>query len=339
MPRVAIIGTGLIGSSIGLRLRESDIDDLTLVGYDKERGVSRQAKRIGAIHEEARDEASAVRGCSLVILSTPVLALRTAMEAIGPALERDVVVTDTGSTKTEVMGWAETSLPRQAFVGGHPMAGKTDAGPKFAEASLFEGAHWAIVPSGGATEGAVRAVQSLVETLGAKTMFMDAGEHDAYVAAISHLPMMAATALFTLAHGSDAWPELSRLAAGGFKDASRLAGTERDVAFDIAVTNRTQIVHWIARYREALLDLQERLADEDGEEELFRYLAQASWDHANFVEAGPTERATDDGSDLPRMDFASFLMGEAMASRMRDITRRSEERLVEAERKQRLTRG
>ena len=338
MPRVAIIGTGLIGSSIGLRLRASDIDDLTLVGYDRERGVARQAKKLGAIDDEARDEVSAVRGCSLVILSTPVLALRTAMEAIGPALEPDVVVTDTGSTKAEVMGWAQTTLPRQVFVGGHPMAGKTDAGPQFAEASLFEDARWAIVPSAGATDGAVRAVQSLVETVGAKEMFMDADEHDAYVAAVSHLPMMAATALFTLARASDAWPELSRLAAGGFTDSSRLAGTERDIAFDIAVTNRAQIVHWIARYREALLDLQERLADEEGEEELFRYLAQASWDHANFVETGPAERESEGGSDLPRMDFASFLMGEAMASRMRDIGRRTEERLADAERQRRLTR-
>lgn len=342
MPRVAIIGTGLIGASIGLRLRAaSDLPDLEVVGADRESGRAKRAQKIGALDTTARDAPAAVRDASLVILSTPVLALRRVMAEIAPALQEGAIVTDTGSTKGDVMAWAEQELPRTVyFVGGHPMAGRTESGPDFADAALFEGARWAIVPSATASEGALKTVRSLVETVGAKEMFMDAAEHDAYVAAISHLPLMAASAMFNIVRGSEAWPELSLLAASGFKGATRLAGTEPNVAFDIAVTNRTQIVHWLERYREALRELQERIADEEQEEELFRLLAEASWEYTNFIEGAVGRTEVDEkGSDFRGMDFSTMLMGEAMASKMRDLTQRSEERLQELERQQRLTRN
>ena len=233
MPRIAIIGTGLIGASIGLGLKASgEIEGLEVAGYDRSSDNLKQAKRMGALDFSARDAQEAVRGAAIVVLATPLLAMRRIMHEIAPALEQGAVVTDTGSTKAEVMEWAAGELPQPvAFVGGHPMAGKTDAGPDSAEAGLFRNARWVIVPATRSAATAVDAVRGMIETLGAKVTFMDAEEHDAYVAAISHLPLMAATALFTLAHGSDAWPELSQLAASGFKDTTRLAGTEPNMAF------------------------------------------------------------------------------------------------------------
>jgi prephenate dehydrogenase len=261
------------------------------------------------------------------------------MADIAPALEEGAIVTDTGSTKTEVIAWAGRELPDEnSFVGGHPMAGKTDAGPSFAESNLFEGARWVIVPSRHASEGAVRTVRNLVETMGATEMFMDAEEHDAYVAAISHLPLMAATAMFTMTRDSEAWPEMSKLAAGGFNDTTRLAGTEANVAFDIAVTNRTQIVHWLERYREALADLQERLSDEEGED-LFRHMAQTSWDYTSYREGATGREEIDQkASPMPRAELGNLFMGEALASKMRELTAASEERLRELDREERLTR-
>lgn len=340
MPRIAIIGTGLIGASIGMRLREkSEIKNLEVVGSDREFDHAKRAEKIGALDSAVRDPRQAVHDASLVILATPVLSLRGVMVDIAPALEEGAIVTDTGSTKAEVMTWAERELPDQtSFIGGHPMAGKTDSGPAFADPNLFEGARWAIVPARDASEGALRTVRSLAETMGAREMFMDAEEHDAYVAAISHLPMMAAMAMFTMAHDSEAWPEMSKLAAGGFKDMTRLAGTEPNLAFDIAVTNRTQIVHWLERYREALRELQERLSD-DEDEELFRHIAMASWDYSSYREGAIGREEIDQKtSQIPRAEIANLFMGEALANKMRDLTQASEERLKEMERKDRLTR-
>jgi prephenate dehydrogenase len=174
--------------------------------------------------------------------------------------------------------------------------------------------------------------------MGATEMFMDAEEHDAYVAAISHLPLMAATAMFTMTRDSEAWPEMSKLAAGGFNDTTRLAGTEANVAFDIAVTNRTQIVHWLERYREALADLQERLSDEEGED-LFRHMAQTSWDYTSYREGATGREEIDQkASPMPRAELGNLFMGEALASKMRELTAASEERLRELDREERLTR-
>jgi prephenate dehydrogenase len=341
MPRVAIIGTGLIGASIGLAMRQrSKIKGLELVGYDRESANAKRAQKIGAIDSTARSPREAVRDASMVVIATPVLAVRKIMVEIAPALDEGAVVTDTGSTKTDVMSWAAQELPDTvSFVGGHPMAGKTETGPEHASVDLFDGARWAIVPAPDASEGALKTIRAMAETAGAKELFMDAEEHDAYVAAISHLPMMAATAMFNMTRESEAWPEMSLLAAGGFKDTTRLAGTDADMSFDIAATNRTQIIHWIERYRESLRELQERLTNEEDEEELYRYLAQTNWDYTGF-RAGVIGREEIDqkNSQIPKSDFSSMIMGEAIAGKMRELTEASEERLKELERTQRLKR-
>lgn len=342
MRRVAIIGTGLIGASIGLRLKDAGkIPDLEIAGFDRDGGAGRAARSAGAIDISMRNPRDAVQDASLVILCTPVLALRKTMQDIAPILEDGAIVTDTGSTKADVMAWAEEELPSNvSFIGGHPMAGKTMSGPGAADASLFEGARWVIVPPKNAPQDAVDTVNGLVDRMGAKGMFMDPEEHDSYVAAISHLPQLAATALFTLAHNSDAWPEMSLLAATGFRDSTRLAGTEPNVSFDIAATNRTQIIHWLERYIEGLSEIKERLASEDGEEELFRYLAQSSWDYEKFIngELGRTEIDEGEGDRLKPFDLTQLLIGEALAEKIQSLTSGSEKRLEKLEQERRLRR-
>jgi prephenate dehydrogenase len=164
---------------------------------------------------------------------------------------------------------------------------------------------------------------------------MDADEHDAYVAAISHLPLMAATAMFQLARSSEAWPEMSLLAAGGFKDTTRLAGTDSAMAHDIAITNRTQIVHWLQRYRQALADLEAEILDEENEPELFRTLSQANMEYTAFREGAVGRKEVDEDmvSNLPDSNMMMDLfVGGAMQERARELQRRSEERLEESER-------
>ena len=342
MSRVAILGTGLIGSSIGLRLKASGkIPDLEIAGYDRLRDHARGAEQVGAVDSTYNDPRRAVDGASLVILSLPVLAIEDLLEEVGGAIEDGAVVTDTGSTKTDVLRWARDAIPsRASFVGGHPMAGKTESGPEAADADLFEGAQWVVIPSVSASDGAVRTVAGLAEICGATVRYMDAEEHDAYAAAISHLPLLAATALFRLTRDSEAWPEMSVLAAGGFNDTTRLASTHPDIAHDIVVTNRSQLVHWIGRYREALGELQERISDVESEEELFSYLARTSLDRDAF-QGGQKGRVEVDqkGDDPAGMTMSDILLGDIIAEKMRDITKRSEERISEREREERLRRN
>ena len=329
MSRVAILGTGLIGSSIGLRLKASGkVPDLEIAGYDRLRDHARDARRAGAVDKTYNDPRQAVDGAALVILSVPVLAIEDLMEEVGEAVDDGAVVTDTGSTKSEVLRWARERIqPHASFVGGHPMAGKTESGPRAADADLFEGAQWVVVPSVSASDAAVKAVAGLAETCGATVRYMDAGEHDAYVAAISHLPLLAATALFRLTRDSEAWPEMSVLAAGGFSDTTRLASTNPDMAHDIAITNRTQVVHWIERYREALRELQEQIADAESEEELFKYLARTSLERDAF-EGGQKGRVEVDekGEGIPDFSASDIMLGDRFGQKMRDITKRREER-------------
>ena len=339
--RVAILGTGLIGSSIGLRLRrDAAKTPIEVVGYDRYPDVARQAQKLGALDSVAHTPQHAVEGADFVILATPLLAIQRMMEDIAPVVSPHAVITDTGSTKTEVLRWADALLPtHEGFVGGHPMAGKTETGPQAADGDLFQGARWVVVPSVRASERAINAVLWLTETVGAKSMFMDAAEHDAYVAAISHMPMLAATALFAMERASDAWPELSVLAAGGFRDTTRLAGTDPAMAFDIAVTNREHTVHWLNRYIGSLIDLRERLAGPDQEEALFRHIAEASFEYSLFIggKVGREEPSENAGSTAA-FTFQDFLAGGWMREKLAEVTQGSEDRLAEIEREKRQRR-
>ena len=335
--RVAILGTGLIGSSIGLRLRRASTAKVPIdvVGYDRYEDVARQAQKVGAIDSLVYTSQEAVQGADLVILATPLLAIRKMMEEIAPVVSDDAIIIDTGSTKSEVLRWANELFPAHVgFVGGHPMAGKTQTGPQAADADLFEGARWIVVPPRSVPPDAIDVVSGLAQMLGAKPSFMDAHEHDAYAAAISHLPLIASTALFRLARSSEAWPELSLLASSGFRDTTRLTATEPTMAHDIAITNRVQIVHWIERYREELLEMQRAIADVEHESDLFRLISEANAHYTAYREGGVGRKEIDQQQfdDMPDISMMDLLLGSTLAERARELSKRSDERMQEAER-------
>ncbi|MCY4456207.1 MAG: prephenate dehydrogenase/arogenate dehydrogenase family protein [Chloroflexi bacterium] len=327
MTRVAIIGTGLIGASIGLGLREqADKKTIEIVGYDRNSQRARAAERRDAIDKRENSALAAVADASLVVISTPILAMREVMQEISSTLMPGAVVTDTGSTKGEVMGWARELLPdRVHFVGGHPMAGKTEVGADHADPKLFDGARWVVVPTRQASQAAVETVTGFAAGLGARPMFMDPDEHDAYVAAVSHLPMLAAGALFRLTHDSEAWPELSMLASSGFRDTTRLAGTDEQMAHDIALTNRDQVIHWLQRYRGAIYNLEDQLSNLEGDEELLEWFAKLNFDYLGFKEGQIGRVEIDQQRELPDISITDMFMGGALADRLRQLTDRARE--------------
>jgi prephenate dehydrogenase len=152
MERIAIIGTGLIGGSIGLALKAAKLAEIEVVGFDLERNVAADAKRLGAVDRNAPSLPEVARGAKMVIIATPPLAVGGVMQEISEHLVEGAVVTDTASTKVEVRRYAQEFLPEHvSYVGGHPMAGKEAQGIKNAEATLFQGAAYCVIPSPQAT--------------------------------------------------------------------------------------------------------------------------------------------------------------------------------------------
>ncbi len=293
MSKIAIIGTGLIGTSLALALRQARIKNLELVGTDFDNSA-----RSGAVKRKAFDRVEnrltpAVRDADIVIVATPVMAMQDLLETIAPELPDGCVVTDVGSSKKVVLEWAEQYLPRRVqFVGGHPMAGKETSGPETADANLFKGKAYCIVPSPKADRKAVAEITNLAEAIGARPFFIGVDEHDSFVAAASHLPFMMSVALVNTAAKSANWEDIAQLASSGFSDLSRLASGDPVMHRDICVSNPEPIVAWIDAYIRELYDVRKLLDHTDGPrgDELHQVFEEASNARARWQAGIPTRQ-------------------------------------------------
>ena len=261
--RVAIIGLGLIGGSIGLALRKAK-GAREITGYDLGKGISDRARKIGAIDQPYVAQADAIRGADLIVLATPVGAMRALLQDIAPHVSPGTVVTDVASTKSQVISWAEEFLPTSvSFVGGHPMTGKEVSGVEAADAGLFLNRIYCLTPTARTRPAAINKVSSLVEMLGARVRFLEPAEHDGQVASVSHLPFIASIALMECVTAGPAWGDASLLAAGGFRDMSRLAAGNPEMYRDICLTNSEAITHWLDEYINSLAHLRDHIAAHD----------------------------------------------------------------------------
>jgi prephenate dehydrogenase len=258
--QVAIIGLGLIGGSIGLALHKARAAQ-QVTGYDLGKGVSDRARKIGAIDQPFSALADAVRGAELVILATPIGAMRSLLQNIAPAVSPGAVVTDVASTKTQVISWAEEFLPPSvSFVGGHPMIGKELSGVEAADAALFQNRAYCLTPTIRTPAAGIDKVASFVESLGARVRFLEPAEHDGQVAGVSHLPFVASAALMNTVANSPAWGDAAVLASTGFRDMSRLAAGNPEMYRDICLTNSEPIVRWLNDYISTLNQLRDQIA-------------------------------------------------------------------------------
>jgi prephenate dehydrogenase len=335
MERVVILGTGLIGASIGLALKGAKLPAVEVVGYDESSSALADARRRGAIDLATRDLAEALDGARMVVIATPPLAARPLLEQMAPLLAEGAIVTDTLSTKAEVMRWAEELLPESvSYVGGHPMAGKESSGPGAAEADLFRGKAYCVIPSPDASEGAVKSVLGLVSILGAEPVFVDAAEHDQFVAAVSHLPLVLSTALFSLVRESAAWQDLRPLASTGFRDLTRLASGDPQMSHDICATNGEAIIHWIDRMIEELKRYRELIADAPAD--LFETFAGAQLQREAFISGN--DKPQRERPDMPSTgeQMSSVLFGGFLTAKMKDYEKRMKEMESRQDRKRRL---
>jgi prephenate dehydrogenase len=339
--KLAIIGLGLIGGSIGLALRRYDAENTEVIGYDTNREVMERALKAKVVNGIAPTPEHAVRDATMVIVATPIITIRKVFQSIAPHLQRGALVTDTASTKSDVLKWADDILPKTVyFVGGHPMAGKEKMGLHHAEVSLFDEKPYAIVPAVDAVPGAVNALVGFAEALGARPMYFDADEHDSYVAAISHLPLLTSVALFNLASGSNAWPELAGLSGPGFRDLTRLASGEAEMSHDIFLTNKENVLHWLNRYIGELHKLSDLIENREETQALFRTLTETQMARDKYLEELPEHESPLKHVDLPSSSeaFMTMLTGTLWQQRAKEVTEALQEQTREREREVRMRR-
>ena len=261
--QVTIIGTGLIGGSLGLALKKRRLAG-RIIGCDRA-PVLERAQDCGAIDGGNTNPADAVRGSSLVVLATPVIPILDLIARLGPVLSAKTLVTDVGSTKAEIVERAAKSFGRNAaqrFLAGHPMAGKETSGVESADADLFEGAAWFVTPLPGQSvyAGLCGEFIHCAEKMGARIAVLDPSEHDRVCAWISHLPQMVSTALAAALvdeFGSDA-PVLD-IGGRALREMTRISGSPYSMWRDIAITNRKNLGDALQKLEQRLAHIRENL--------------------------------------------------------------------------------
>ena len=306
--RVGIVGTGLIGTSLGMALKRLSPPP-QIVGFDLSSQSRRAASGRKAVDRATGNLAEAVRDADLVVVATPVRAIELVFREIAPLLRPGAVVTDTGSTKRQIASWAAELLPSGvSFVGGHPMTGRATAGVDDASADIFINAVYCIAPLTTADPKAVEQMIKLVEAIGAVPYFVEPDEHDGLVAGVSHLPYVLSTALMRSVATDRGWREARTIAAGGFATATHLADGDPRMFADICLTNGDQVIRQIDRITDELASLRAAIAASD--EGLFERFSEAQRLHLEWLAGRGAEEATPTVSTEELKPQSLFLPGK-----------------------------
>jgi prephenate dehydrogenase len=265
---------GLMGASLCM--------DLVRGGLCREvRGVARRTDTVlqaffsGAADEATNDPLTGVLGADIVVLATPVHTIISTLEEVGPALWPGTLVIDMGSTKAEIVTAMERLPAGVQPIGGHPMCGKESAGFEAAETGLYVNAPWVLTPLQRTSAEAVVLARELAVAVGARPIILEAHRHDRLVAAISHLPYLTAGALVhTVAQMGQDDGAVWELAAGGFRDSSRVAASDTRMFMDILQSNREAVLEQVDRFAGHLREVRSLLAAGD-DEALCRKLAES----------------------------------------------------------------
>lgn len=262
--KITIVGMGLIGGSLGMALVANGIGR-QVWGVDIDHDSLEVAAQIKAGHEFTHDLLTGVDNADLVIIATPVGKTIEILQRIAGKLKPGCLVTDVGSVKATVVAAAQDILPQQVeFLGGHPMAGSEMAGIRGADAKLFAQAVYVITPTENTSVQALKKLRLVMETLGAQVVVHSPEEHDLLVAGVSHLPHLVAVALVnTVRSLAEENPGALGLAASGFRDTTRIAGSQSLIWRDIFLQNREATLTLLNRFKHAVSSLEEVVAAED----------------------------------------------------------------------------
>ena len=250
---IAFIGFGLIGGSIAKGFRRQNLP-LHILAYARGREALMQARAEGVIVEILDSPGDKrLQSCDYIFLCTPVADAIRYMETLPPLLKEGCIVTDVGSTKTEIHQAAESLGLSRSFIGGHPMAGSEKSGYAHSTDHLVENAYYVLTPASGVSDTQVEALRELVLSLGAIPLILDCSYHDYVVAAISHLPHIIASSLVNLVKDcDDEHHTMKNVAAGGFKDITRIASSSPVMWQQICLTNAGPIEKVLSDYIRSL---------------------------------------------------------------------------------------
>jgi prephenate dehydrogenase len=287
--RLAIVGTGLIGASVGLAAKHAGA---SVAGWDPDARALAVAAERGALDEPAGSLADALDGAELAVVATPIAALPHEVGAVLAASAEATTVTDVGSTKASVVAAAQS--PR--FVGGHPICGLEAHGPEHAAAALFDGATWFLTPTAETDPARYRLVHGFVAELGAVPAAIDASAHDRLVALTSHLPHVLANVVVNQAGAARVEGHEPLASAGGsLRDMTRIAGANPRIWVDIFRDNAAAVRLALAEHRRRIEDVEAALARDDAAY-IATWIGEASENRRRML-----ERAYPDARDLHQL--------------------------------------
>ena len=286
------IGLGLIGGSIARGLRRAN-KDITIMAYMRTRSKLEQAKKEGTIDIILDGIDETLSACDIIFLCTPVEYNAMYLEKVRPFLKPGAIITDIGSTKTDIHKAVERLGYEDVFVGGHPMAGSEKTGYESSTDHLLENAYYIITPTARSTPEQIDRIREVALAIGALPLVLDYHEHDFSVAAISHLPHLVASSLVNLVHDNDSKDEImKRLAAGGFKDITRIASSSPVMWQQICALNGGPIEEMLDRYIRYMTDIR-KMIHEHNEQGIYD-LFEASRDYRDSIpgtSAGPIKKS------------------------------------------------
>ena len=264
--RLAVIGTGLIGSSLALALKKAGAVG-EVVGYDTADEAGKQALKLAVIDSLATSVAAAVDKADMVFLAVPALAMADSLMALKDKVGDDAIITDGVSVKGQVVAIARDVLGERfsQFVPGHPVAGTEKSGPSAAFATLYHGSRVILTPVDNTSQSAYVVVCNMWQQVGAQVVKMDIAHHDILLAATSHLPHLLAFNLVAMLAESCDGEEVLHFAAGGFRDFSRIASSNGDMWRDICLANKDAILDLLTQYQQGLSQLGDAIRGGDGE--------------------------------------------------------------------------
>ena len=293
--RIAIIGLGLLGGSIGLAVREH-LPGVTTTGYDADPAARVRASARQLVDQVCDNSADAVRAADLVVLCVPVGAMGAAAAAFASALPATAIISDVGSSKQSVATALAAALPGHAVIPAHPVAGTERSGPDAGFASLFQQRWCIITPPDGADPAQVAALSQFWEALGARIELMSAAHHDLVLAVTSHLPHLIAYTIVGTASDLEGVTEseVIKYSAGGFRDFTRIAASDPTMWRDVFLTNKDAVLEMLQRFTEDLTALQRAIRIGDGAQ-LFDHFARTREIRRSIIELGQDDARPDFG--------------------------------------------
>jgi prephenate dehydrogenase len=261
---ITIIGVGLIGGSLGFAIKALP-DSPRVIGFSRRAQTVQKALELGAIDEGASSLPEAVKDADLVFVATPISIIVDTVREIAQHIKAGSLISDVGSTKGKIVHAVETFLPKGvSFIGGHPMAGSEQQGVSFANAGLFRNSYYLLTPTKKTDAVTFQKLHSLLTRIGAQVMAIDPEKHDKIVSTISHLPHILSAALVNQAdQQTKESKNLLLVAAGGFRDMTRIAASNPDMWRDICIDNSQAILEALEEFNANLAVFKQHIVSKD----------------------------------------------------------------------------